>query len=119
MSGGSDQLIGKRYRLAEPIGHGGMGVVWRARDEVLDRDVAVKEVVFPDRMTQDEERLACARSAQEARAAGRLNHPGVITVHDVVEYDGRPWIVMELFRGGSLADLIDQAGPLPPRRVAE
>ncbi|MGO8888910.1 MAG: serine/threonine-protein kinase [Streptosporangiaceae bacterium] len=96
-----------------------MGVVWRAYDETLDRDVAIKEIVFPAGIPQDEQRLACARSVQEARAAGRLNHPGVITVHDVVEHDRRPWIVMELFRGGSLADLIDQAGPLPPRRVAE
>ena len=119
MPGGSGQLIGERYRLAEPIGHGGMGVVWRAHDEVLGRDVAVKEVVFPAGIPQDEQRLACARSVQEARAAARLNHPGVITVHDVVEYDDRPWIVMELFRGGSLGDLIDNAGPLSPRQVAE
>ncbi len=116
---GVDRLIGGRYRLTEAIGHGGMGVVWRAYDETLDRDVAIKEIVFPAGIPQDEQRLACARSVQEARAAGRLNHPGVITVHDVVEHDRRPWIVMELFRGGSLADLIDQAGPLPPRRVAE
>lgn len=119
MQGGAAQLIGGRYRLSEAIGHGGMGIVWRAHDEILDRDVAIKEVMFPPGFPQHEQRLACARSVQEARAAGRLNHPGVIIVHDVVEHDGRPWIVMELFRGGSLADLIDKAGPLPPRRVAE
>lgn len=119
MPGGSGQLIGGRYRLAEPIGHGGMGVVWRAHDEVLRRDVAVKEVVFPPGIPQGEQRLACARSVQEARAAGRLNHPGVITVHDVAEHDGRPWIVMELFLGGSLADLIHKTGRLSPRRAAE
>jgi serine/threonine protein kinase len=62
-------------------------------------------------------RSGCAGLGQNP--AGRLNYPGVITVHDVIEYDSRPWIVMELFRGGSLADLIDKAGPLPPRRVAE
>jgi eukaryotic-like serine/threonine-protein kinase len=119
MPGDSDQLIGGRYRLAETIGQGGMGIVWHAHDERLDRDVAVKEIVLPVRIPPDEQRLACERSVREARAAGRLDHPGVITIHDVVEHDGRPWIIMELFRGGSLADLIDRAGRLPPRRVAE
>lgn len=110
-------LIGGRYRLAEIIGEGGMGVVWRARNEVLDRDVAVKEVVFPLRLSEEDRRLACARSMREARAAARLSHPAVITVHDVIEHDDRPWIVMELFRTGSLADLIG-TGPLPVSRVA-
>ncbi len=112
-----ETLIAGRYRLTETIGAGGMGVVWRARDEVLDRDVAVKEVVFPVRLPEAERRLACARSLREARAAARLSHPAVITVHDVIEHDDRPWIVMELFRSGSLADLIG-AGPLPVPRVA-
>ncbi len=118
-TGVADQetLIAGRYRLTETIGAGGMGVVWRARDEVLDRDVAVKEVVFPLRLPEAERRLACARSLREARAAARLSHPAVITVHDVIEHDDRPWIVMELFRSGSLADLIG-AGPLPVPRVA-
>jgi tRNA A-37 threonylcarbamoyl transferase component Bud32/sugar lactone lactonase YvrE len=112
-----EMLIAGRYRLTETIGAGGMGVVWRARDEVLDRDVAVKEVVFPVRLPEAERRLACARSLREARAAARLSHPAVITVHDVIEHDDRPWIVMELFRSGSLADLLG-AGPLPIPRVA-
>jgi len=112
-----ETLIAGRYRLTETIGAGGMGVVWRARDEVLDREVAVKEVVFPVRLPEAERRLACARSLREARAAARLSHPAVITVHDVIEHDDRPWIVMELFRSGSLADLIG-AGPLPLPRVA-
>jgi serine/threonine protein kinase len=119
MAEGHGQLIAGRYRLARPLGRGGMGVVWRARDEFLRRDVAVKEVVFPAGIPAAEQRLACARGIQEARAAARLIHPCVITVHDVVEYDGRPWIVMELFPGPSLADVIDREGPLSPRRVAE
>jgi tRNA A-37 threonylcarbamoyl transferase component Bud32/DNA-binding beta-propeller fold protein YncE len=114
---GQGSLIGGRYRLAGIIGEGGMGVVWHARDEVLDRDVAVKEVVFPLRLSEDDRRLACARGMREARAAARLSHPAVITVHDVIEHDDRPWIVMELFRAGSLADLT-ATGPLPVSRVA-
>ena len=114
---GQGPLIGGRYRLAEIIGEGGMGVVWHARDEVLDRDVAVKEVVFPLRLPEGDRRLACARSMREARAAARLSHPAVITVHDVIEHDDRPWIVMELFRTGSLANLT-ASGPLPVSQVA-
>jgi Tol biopolymer transport system component/tRNA A-37 threonylcarbamoyl transferase component Bud32 len=112
-----EPLIAGRYRLTQMIGAGGMGVVWRARDEILGRDVAVKEVVFPVRLPEAERRLACARSLREARAAARLSHPAVITVHDVIEHDDRPWIVMELFRSGSLAGLIE-AGPLPVPQVA-
>jgi eukaryotic-like serine/threonine-protein kinase len=115
---GHEPLVGGRYRLVEVIGEGGMGVVWRAADEVLGRDVAVKEVIFPVRLSAEDRELTCARSLREARSAARLSHPAVITVHDVIEHDDRPWIVMELFGAGSLADLLG-AGALPPGRVAQ
>jgi Protein kinase domain len=119
MSGDLDELIVGRYRLAESVGTGGMGAVWRARDETLGRDVAVKEIIFPVSIPEDEQQRACARSLRDSRVAGRLNHPGIITVHDVVEDDGRSWIVMDLFQGDSLADLIEASGPLPPQEVAD
>lgn len=74
------------------------GKVWRARDERLDRDVAVKEIIFPPSVSADEQHEAARRSIREA-AAARLNHRKVITVHDVIDHAGRPWIVMELIRG--------------------
>jgi Protein kinase domain len=119
MPGDLDELIVGRYRLAESVGTGGMGVVWRARDETLSRDVAVKEIIFPVPVPEDEQQRACARSLRDSRVAGRLNHPGIMTVHDVVEDGGRSWIVMDLFQGDSLADLIEAGGPLPPQEVAD
>ncbi|MBE1531289.1 hypothetical protein H4W34_001122 [Actinomadura algeriensis] len=95
-----------------------MGTVWRADDETLDREVAVKEVVLPHGLADDERENRHRRTLREARASARLGHPGVVTVHDVVDEDGRPWIVMELVRGRSLQDIIDEDGPLPPARVA-
>jgi serine/threonine protein kinase len=94
--GDAGQLVAGDYRLAESIGTGGMGVVWRARDEAVGRDVAVKEIIFPIRIPEDERQRACARSVQEARAAAQLGHPGIITVHGGVEHDGRAWVVMFL-----------------------
>ena len=78
------RIIADRYALKAPLGRGGMGVVWRARDGVLGREVAVKEVVFPPAMADDERRPAQARVLREARAAARLNHPGAVTLYDVV-----------------------------------
>ncbi len=109
--------IAGRYHLIEPIGRGGMGVVWRAHDELLDRAVAVKEVRYhalgePDRAAFN------ARTIREARAAGRLTHPNVVVVHDVIEEDGRPWIVMQLVDSRSLGDVLKEAGALPPEQVA-
>ncbi|MBV6696652.1 serine/threonine protein kinase [Kitasatospora aureofaciens] len=96
-----------------------MGTVWRAHDEQLDRDVAVKELRLPEGLEAVERDSWIARLDREARAAARLKHPGVITVHDrIAGGDGRPWIVMELVRGRSLDDLIKADGPLPPGRVA-
>jgi hypothetical protein len=111
-------LLAKRYRLLSVVGRGGMGTVWRAYDETLERDVAVKEVALPARLA-DGGRLLRRRLIAEARATAALNHPGVVTVHDVVEEDGRPWIVMELVHAHSLQYIIDHGGPLEPRRVAQ
>jgi hypothetical protein len=107
------RLISGRYRLQEPIGRGAMGIVWRGRDELLDRDVAVKEV----RAAADNDGVY-QRTLREAKAAARLNHPGVVTVFDVVEEDGSPWIVMELVHARSLDRLIAEDGPLPPLQAA-
>ncbi|WP_406287304.1 protein kinase domain-containing protein [Embleya sp. NBC_00896] len=113
------RLIGGRYLLAEQLGRGGMGAVWRARDEVLGREVAVKEMLpQPGADEADRARLR-ERAAREARAAARLSHPSVVRVYDVVEEDDRPWIVMELVPSRSLAELIRENGPIPADRVAE
>src|SRR4051812_24305476 len=113
------QLVAERYRLASLIGSGGMGRVWLARDEVLRREVAVKEVVLPEDMTFTERNELCQRTLREARAAGRLSHPNVVAVYDVVQAEGRPWIVMELVRSRSLYQVVKEDGPVPPRRAAE
>ncbi|MGW8352221.1 serine/threonine-protein kinase [Streptomyces wedmorensis] len=94
-----------------------MGTVWRAHDVVLDRDVAVKELSVGE-LPADELAVLQSRMEQEARAAARIKHPGVVTVYDVLEQDGRPWIVMELIDGRALADVIASDGPLPPRDAA-
>ncbi|WP_199486679.1 serine/threonine-protein kinase [Actinomadura logoneensis] len=111
--------LARRYRLLSEAGRGGMGTVWRAHDQLLDRDVAVKEVRLPARLTAGERRLACRRMLEEARATAALRHPGVVEVYDIVMEDGRPWIIMELLRARSLHAVLAQDGPLPPARVAE
>ena len=93
---GAERLIAGRYRLGTVLGRGGMGDVWRAHDELLNRDVAVKELVWPPSLSEDERLAACRRATREARVAARLSHRNVVRVFDVVEEDGRPWIVMEL-----------------------
>ncbi|WP_371497521.1 serine/threonine protein kinase [Kitasatospora sp. NBC_00374] len=115
---GTGRLLAGRYALGERLGRGGMGTVWRARDEMLDRDVAVKELTVSHLSEEDLEILQ-TRMKREARAAARIKHPGVITIHDVLEQDGRPWIVMELVDGRSLADVISQDGKLRPQEAAE
>lgn len=115
---GEARVIAGRYRLLSPLGEGGMGTVWRARDEVLGREVAVKEVRAPAGLPTGEVDRMYARLEREAWAAARISHRNVVTVYDVAAEEGRPWIVMELVRGLSLSDLLDAEGPLPPRRAA-
>ncbi len=113
------RVIAGRYRLEAPIGRGAMGVVWRARDQLLDRDVALKEVQIAETLTDEERVNAYQRTLREAKTAARLNHPGVVTVYDVAEDRGAPWIVMQLVSAQSLDQLLAASGPLSPRRAAE
>lgn len=112
------RLVAGRYRLGEAIGSGGMGRVWRAHDEVLHRSVAVKELTAALYVSESEQATLLARTRAEARAAARINHSAVVTVHDVLEHDGRPWIVMELVEGHSLADAVKERERVEPREAA-
>ncbi|NEA51891.1 serine/threonine-protein kinase, partial [Streptomyces sp. SID10815] len=114
---GAGRLIAGRYRLLAKLGHGGMGTVWRARDETVDREVAVKEPRVPDHLPERERANAYERMRREARAAARLDHPAVVGVHDVAVVDGQPWIVMELVRGRSLGAALEE-GTLDAREAA-
>ncbi|WP_225629163.1 serine/threonine-protein kinase [Streptomyces werraensis] len=111
-------LVAGRYRLGESIGSGGMGRVWRAHDEVLHRSVAIKELTAALYVSDSEQTTLLARTRAEARAAARINHSAVVTVHDVLEHDGRPWIVMELVEGRSLADAVKEQERVEPREAA-
>ncbi|MBT2402410.1 MULTISPECIES: serine/threonine-protein kinase [unclassified Streptomyces] len=115
---GAGAVLASRYRLVEPIGSGGMGKVWRAHDELLHRTVAVKELTAGLYVAQADRDVLHARTQKEARAAARIQHPAVVTVHDVLEHDDRPWIVMEYIDGPSLADAAKAAGRIEPREAA-
>ena len=95
-----------------------MGAVWRARDELLNRDVAVKEIVWPPQMDPAERETARLRAVREAQLAARLRHPNVVSVYDIVEEDDRPSIVMELVPFRSLRDAVAEDGPLSPAAAA-
>jgi hypothetical protein len=112
-------LLAERYRLVRSLGQGGMGRVWLARDEVLHRDVAIKEVVPPAGLTPQERDEMRMRTLREARTAARLNHPSVVRVYDVVRTDVHPWIVMEYVPSRSLHEVIAEDGTLPPNQVAQ
>ncbi|MFF3510180.1 serine/threonine-protein kinase [Streptomyces sp. NPDC002573] len=115
----SERLLAGRYRLGDVLGRGGMGTVWRAEDETLGRTVAVKELRFPSSIDEDEKRRLITRTLREAKAIARIRNNGAVTVFDVVHEDDRPWIVMELIEGKSLAEVIREDGVLEPKRAAE
>jgi hypothetical protein len=115
----SRSLIAERYRLIESLGAGGMGRVWLARDEMLRRDVAIKEVIPPEGLTREERDELRQRTLREARAAARLNDPNVVRIYDVLHTEQAPWIVMEYVPSRSLHQVITEDGPLPPERVAQ
>ncbi|WP_328506269.1 serine/threonine-protein kinase [Streptomyces sp. NBC_00391] len=112
------RVIAGRYLLEARIGRGGMGIVWRATDQLLGRRVAVKELALDDSLPEERSRQRRERTLREARAVAGLSHPHIIVVHDVVEQDERPYIVMELIDGDSLAERIAAQGPLDAREAA-
>ena len=114
----TETLVAGRYRIGPCLGTGGMGRVWLARDELLRRDVAIKEIALPFGLTDEEREEMRARTLREARAAARLSHPNVVRTYDVQPGDERPWIVMEYVPSRSLLQVIKENGPLPARDVA-
>jgi hypothetical protein len=118
MTEASGSLVAGRYRLTGLVGQGGMGRVWRCRDELLDREVAVKEILLSNGVSTGLSHEAAERAIREARAAARLRHPSIITIYDVVMHDEKPWIIMEFIGGRSLAQEIATRGRLDWEQVA-
>ncbi|SUD48828.1 Serine/threonine-protein kinase pknB [Nocardia otitidiscaviarum] len=114
----ADRLIAGRYRLTDPIGTGAMGVVWRATDVRLRRTVAVKQLLLGPGLSRSQAIEARMRAMREGRIAARLHHVNAVTVFDVAEEDGQPWLVMEYVNAPSLAAVMREQGPLPPTQVA-
>jgi hypothetical protein len=114
----TETLVAGRYRVIRALGAGGMGRVWLARDELLCRDVAIKEIVLPFGLPEAEREELRLRTLREARAAARLSHPNVVQIYDVQSGDEQPWIVMEYVRSRSLLQVIEENGPLPVEQVA-
>ena len=114
-----DGLIAGRYQLVAPIGSGGTATVYRGLDILLDLEVAVKQLTLAPTADVGMHAEAVERTFCEARAAARIHHPGVAAVYDVVSGEDSSYIVMQLIKGRSLAELIAEQGPLPPHRVAE
>jgi len=118
VAGAGKRLVAGRYALGDVLGRGGMGVVWLADDRLLDRQVAVKEITFSVDLTAEERDILRERTMREARTAARLDHPCVTRVYDVVEENGKPWLVMEHVPSRSLQEIVEEQGPLPPATVA-
>lgn len=114
----TDRLIAGRYRLEEAVGAGAMGVVWRAQDTRLRREVAVKQLVLAPGLTAAQAVEARMRALREGRIAARLHHPHAVTVFDVADDDGQPWLVMEYVDAMSLAVLLRERGALAPLAAA-
>ncbi|MFI9404899.1 protein kinase [Nocardia sp. NPDC052316] len=114
----ADRLIAGRYRLTDPIGTGAMGVVWRGTDVRLRRTVAVKQLILAPGLSRTAALEAKLRAMREGRIAARLHHPHAITVFDVAEEDGQPWLVMEYMDAPSLAAKLSGKRTLPPVEVA-
>src|SRR3954468_11511051 len=106
-TGPQTRVIAGRYALGDVLGRGGMGTVWLADDRVLERQVALKEITFPVQLSTKERGVLRERTMREARAAARLDHPHVARVYDVVEEDGKPWLVMEHVAARTLQDLLE------------
>jgi serine/threonine protein kinase len=111
-------LVAGRYRILRTLGAGGMGRVWLAHDEVLHREVAIKEIVLPFGLPDPEREELRLRTLREARAAARLSHPNVVQIYDVQSGDEQPWIVMEYVHSRSLLQVIEENGALPVEEVA-
>ncbi|SEG65230.1 Protein kinase domain-containing protein [Saccharopolyspora kobensis] len=118
-SGAQTRLIGGRYQVIQELGRGGMGIVWRAWDQVIGREVAIKELHLPDGVPPAERQVYEERVLREARTAGRLNDPAVVTVHDVLAEAGTTYIVMELVQAVTLNQYVAQHGPLRPEQAAD
>src|SRR5205823_12641027 len=110
--------VAGRYRLGSAVGTGGMGRVWLSYDEVLRREVAVKQIVLPFGLADDERQELRQRTLREARAAARLSHPNIVRIYDVINSDEQPWIVMEYVHALSLLQMVSEHGPLPAPRFA-
>jgi serine/threonine protein kinase len=117
-TGRGHRVVAGRYALTDVLGRGGMGTVWLATDRVLERQVALKEITFSVDVSAEERQVLRERTMREARAAARLDHPHVTRVYDVVEEEGKPWLVMEHVSARSLQEIVEEGGPLDPQAVA-
>jgi serine/threonine protein kinase len=111
------RLVAGRYRLIEQVGRGGMGTVWRAEDEVLGRQVALKRLRVQPHLSHDEFVTLYERTRREACSAARILHPNVVVVHDVVDDDGRPCVVMEYLPAITLGELLRDGRAIPPEEA--